>query len=107
MSIELELEKMGENSVRASKDIRSLNERDKNNILKSIIVSLEKNKKNILDANLLDISNSENSLSKAMVDRLMLDDERFDGILSSIENVISLEDPVGNKLYSNKSQMEC
>ena len=41
MSIELELEKMGENSVRASKDIRSLNERDKNNILKSIIVSLE------------------------------------------------------------------
>ena len=39
MSIELELEKMGENSVRASKDIRSLNERDKNNILKSIIVS--------------------------------------------------------------------
>lgn len=45
MSIELELEKMGENSVRASKDIRSLNERDKNNILKSIIVSLEKNKK--------------------------------------------------------------
>ena len=37
MSIELELEKMGENSVRASKDIRSLNERDKNNILKSII----------------------------------------------------------------------
>ena len=102
MSIELELEKMGENSVRASKDIRSLNERDKNNILKSIVVSLEKNKKNILDANSLDISNSENSLSKAMVDRLMLDDERFDGILSSIENVISLEDPVGNKLYSNK-----
>ena len=102
MSIELELEKMGENSVRASKDIRSLNERDKNNILKSIIVSLEKNKKNILDANSLDISNSENSLSKAMVDRLMLDNERFDGILSSIENVISLEDPVGNKLYSNK-----
>ena len=39
MRIELELEKMGENSVRASKDIRSLNERDKNNILKSIIVS--------------------------------------------------------------------
>ena len=96
MSIELELEKMGENSVRASKDIRSLNERDKNNILKSIIVSLKKNKKNILDANSLDISNSENSLSNAMVDRLMLDDERFDGILSSIENVISLEDPVGN-----------
>ena len=58
MSIELELEKMGENSVRASKDIRSLNERDKNNILKSIIVSLKKNKKNILDANSLDISNS-------------------------------------------------
>ena len=71
MSIELELEKMGENSVRASKDIRSLNERDKNNILKSIIVSLEKNKKNILDANSLDISNSENSLSKAMIDRLI------------------------------------
>ena len=45
MSVELELEKMGEKSVRASKDIRSLNKTDKNNILKLIIVSLEKNKK--------------------------------------------------------------
>ena len=32
MSIELELEKMGKKSLRASKDIRSLSERDKNNI---------------------------------------------------------------------------
>ena len=102
MSINVELNTLGFESVTASKEIRSFSEDKKNKILEEIISSLEKNKKEILDANNLDIQESEKNLSKAMIDRLLLNDERYEGIINSIKNVIALNDPVGNVLFSNQ-----
>ena len=102
MSINVELNTLGFESVTASKEIRSFSEDKKNKILEEIISSLEKNKKEILDANNLDIQESEKKLSKAMIDRLLLNDERYEGIINSIKNVIALNDPVGNVLFSNQ-----
>ena len=102
MSINIELNTLGFESVTASKEIRSFSEDKKNKILEEIISSLEKNKKEILDANNLDIQESEKNLSKAMIDRLLLNDERYEGIINSIKNVIALNDPVGNVLFSNQ-----
>jgi glutamate-5-semialdehyde dehydrogenase len=102
MSINVELNTLGFESVTASKEIRSFSEDKKNKILDEIISSLEKNKKEILDANNLDIQESEKKLSKAMIDRLLLNDERYEGIINSIKNVIALNDPVGNVLFSNQ-----
>ena len=75
MSINIELNTLGFESVTASKEIRSFSEDKKNKILEEIISSLEKNKKEILDANNLDIQESEKKLSKAMIDRFLLIDE--------------------------------
>ena len=102
MSINIELNTLGFESVTASKEIRSFSEDKKNKILDEIISSLEKNKKEILDANNLDIQESEKKLSKAMIDRLLLNDERYEGIINSIKNVIALNDPVGNVQFSNQ-----
>ena len=102
MSINIELNTLGFESVTASKEIRSFSEDKKNKILEEIISSLEKNKKEILDANNLDIQESEKKLSKAMIDRLLLNDERYEEIINSIKNVIALNDPVGNVLFSNQ-----
>ena len=102
MSINVELNTLGFESVTASKEIRSFSEDKKNKILEEIISSLEKNKKEILDANNLDIQESEKNLSKAMIDRLLLNDERYEGIINSIKNVIALNDPVGNIQFSNQ-----
>ena len=102
MSLENELDNLGKESVVASQEIKSLSKHEKNELLKAIIESLKNDKDLILKANKRDIEESQNKLSNAMVDRLMLDDQRFEGILESIKNVISLDDPTGNILFTNE-----
>ena len=102
MSLENELDNLGKESVVASQEIKSLSKHEKNELLKAIIESLKNDKDLILKANKRDIEESQNKLSNAMIDRLMLDDQRFEGILESIKNVISLDDPTGNILFTNE-----
>jgi glutamate-5-semialdehyde dehydrogenase len=55
----------------------------------------------ILTANALDMQAAADAgLSGAMLDRLMLDGGRLEGIACAIENVASLEDPVGQVIDS-------
>ncbi|MHA7820579.1 MAG: glutamate-5-semialdehyde dehydrogenase [Erythrobacter sp.] len=50
----------------------------------------------ILAANALDLeAGRANGLSKAMLDRLMLDDERLEGVAAALEAIADLPDPVG------------
>ena len=50
----------------------------------------------ILEANAKDLeAGRENGLSKAMLDRLALDEERLEGVAAGVEAVASLPDPVG------------
>ena len=55
----------------------------------------------IIKANDKDVSEAQEKLSKSMIDRLQLNEERIDGIIQSIETVISLPDPIGNILFTN------
>ena len=102
MNIKEYLENLGNNSLQASKEIKPLSADEKNALLNSIISCLKKDMNSILEANRKDIELCEEKISKAMVDRLLLNEERFNGIIKSIENVISLSDPVGNILLTNK-----
>ena len=102
MNIKEYLENLGNNSLQASKEIKPLPTDEKNALLNSIISCLKKDMNSILEANRKDIELCEEKISKAMVDRLLLNEERFNGIIKSIENVISLSDPVGNILLTNK-----
>ena len=102
MKIENELDILGKDSVVASQEIKSLGKKEKNELLNAIIETLKSDKDQILEANKLDIEVSQDKLSNAMLDRLMLDDERFEGIIESIKNVITLDDPTGNILFTNE-----
>ena len=47
------------------------------------------------------VGEAKEKLSDSMIDRLQLNEERIDGIIQSIETVISLPDPIGNILFTN------
>ncbi|HOM65968.1 MAG TPA: glutamate-5-semialdehyde dehydrogenase [Ignavibacteriales bacterium] len=68
----------------------------KNDFLKNLSTFIDINREKILNANELDIKNAEQKqLSKALIDRLKLDNKRLDGIIRSLEEIIQLPDPVG------------
>ena len=101
MNIEKYLNQLGENSVIASNKIKSLTLDEKNALLESISKSIIEDRSDIIKANDKDIIEAQEKLSKSMIDRLQLNEERIDGIIQSIETVISLPDPIGNILFTN------
>jgi len=72
---------------------------DKNKALLRMAEAIKQNKNRILEANIKDveIANRE-KLSKALVDRLKLDDSKINDIVKSTKSVAELEDPVGKTL---------
>ncbi|OEE69922.1 glutamate-5-semialdehyde dehydrogenase [Enterovibrio norvegicus FF-33] len=71
----------------------------KNQALAVIADELEANAASILAANAKDIdAGREAGLPDAMLDRLLLNDERLAGIAADVRNVISLSDPVGSEM---------
>ncbi len=53
----------------------------------------------ILDANAKDLNTAkERGLSKAMIDRLTLDDQRVEAMAKGLETIASQEDPVGDEM---------
>ena len=68
----------------------------KNRALRSVMAEIDKRRYQILDANAKDVENAiKADVKESLVDRLRLNSERIDGILSSIQIVIEQTDPVG------------
>lgn len=96
MDIQEYIETLGRNAKVAEAEVTQLREPQKNEVLKAIAAKLRSNSGEILKANALDIAAAEtNGMSKAMIDRLTLTEQRIDGIAQGVEKVISLPDPVG------------
>ncbi|CAK2753260.1 glutamate-5-semialdehyde dehydrogenase [Vibrio crassostreae] len=73
----------------------------KNKALAVIADELEANAATILEANAKDIElGREAGLTDALLDRLLLNEERLTGIANDVRNVISLNDPVGSEIDS-------
>ncbi len=71
----------------------------KNKALAIIADELEANAATILEANAKDIElGREAGLTDALLDRLLLNEERLTGIANDVRNVISLNDPVGSEI---------
>lgn len=95
-SLRKNLIEMGEKSKEASRELSKLNTLEKNNILKSIKKSLLENKENIIEENKIDIkSGKELGLSEGLLDRLLLDDSRVLSMANSVDDLIDIEDPIG------------
>lgn len=68
----------------------------KNNALLAIADALENKKNDIIEANKIDMLAGEKAgLNSGLLDRLLLDSDRIDGIASAVRDVAALDDPCG------------
>ncbi|MEZ9411520.1 MULTISPECIES: glutamate-5-semialdehyde dehydrogenase [Vibrio] len=97
----MDLTNMGIAAKDAAFHLATASTAQKNKALAIIADELEANAATILEANAKDIDlGREAGLTDALLDRLLLNEERLTGIANDVRNVISLNDPVGSEIDS-------
>ncbi|PMK10927.1 glutamate-5-semialdehyde dehydrogenase [Vibrio splendidus] len=97
----MDLTNMGIAAKDAAFHLATASTAQKNKALAIIADELEANAATILEANAKDIElGREAGLTDALLDRLLLNEERLTGIANDVRNVISLHDPVGSEMDS-------
>jgi len=95
--------KVGQQSVKASAELKSLSTKAKDNLLLSIAENIRNEKDKIITANNEDLNLAKkNKMPKAMLNRLMLDSDRIESIAKSVEEIVKLPDPIGKNLYETE-----
>ncbi|UFH60121.1 glutamate-5-semialdehyde dehydrogenase [Sulfurovum mangrovi] len=86
-------------SKNASRVLMTISGAEKKRILLAMAQGLRDNTQALINANALDMkAGEENSLSSALMDRLLLDESRIEGMAVAIEEIAALKDPVGRIL---------
>lgn len=87
---------LGRAAKQASASLRVLSAGTKNRALAAIGTEVDRRRGAIKKANAIDLERGRQAgLSKAMLDRLALDDSRIEGLRASLSEIAALEDPVG------------
>jgi len=89
------LKQIGINAKKALPVLNNLDEQKINKVLLSYNQLLLKNKKQILQENMKDVKNTK---KKHLVDRLILNDQRIEGIRSSINEIFKFKSPLNKTL---------
>lgn len=90
------MQTVGKQARAASRALAAANTGEKNAALMSIYDALKDAKSDILSANKIDMDNGQkNDLDAALLDRLELNDARFEGMLQGLKDVSTLPDPIG------------
>lgn len=96
-----EVKLKGRQAREASYSLAGVTTKEKNEALALIAEQLITDKEIILEANEKDLKlGEENGISKAVLDRIMLNEERIKDMSHAIKLLIELEDPVGEVLES-------
>ena len=97
------LEEIGKAARQAAWELAPLSSARKNELLLCIAGMLEAEAAAILQANALDVAEARSAgLSEAMIDRLMLNPQRLEGIIADVRQVVRLLDPVGEIIDGRK-----
>lgn len=97
------LTEIGKRAKDAAAKLAVTSTEEKNRILLSMANALRENCDKILEANAIDIENGrKNNMSESLIDRLMLNKDRIEGMAKGIEDVIKLPDPVGRILWETE-----
>jgi glutamate-5-semialdehyde dehydrogenase len=92
---------MGMAAEAASRELATLTTRQKNEALLAIADELELQIEAILSQNALDLSDGRaNGLTNALLDRLILNEQRVAGLAADTRRIVDLPDPVGSELES-------
>ena len=95
MSIITEL---AQQAKEAAQVLSILDEAKKNAVLSDMAAAIRANKSAIVEVNEKEVERAkENHLDAAMIDRLILNDERIEAMAEGIEVIIGLDDPVGQE----------
>ena len=87
---------VGKQARTSSRALAAANTGVKNAALLAIYDELQSAKQDILSANKIDMDNGQtNHLDAALLDRLELNDARFDSMLQGLKDVANLPDPIG------------
>lgn len=83
----------------ASKSLSYASSDSKNNALKLIANHIKKDKNKILEANIIDVELAKkNNITGALLDRLILNESRINDMVKGLDNIISLDDPIGSEI---------
>jgi len=93
------LENIGKNSRKAFEDLKSIKHDKIKKVLESYNKSLLKNKQKIIRENKKDVKNIKR---KNLIDRLILNEKRIEGIRHSINEISKFKNPIGQVLESWK-----
>ena len=96
MNIKDYMNNLGISAKEASRVLAASSTEVKNNALKAIADRLEQQRDSLIQANQIDMDKGrENGLDAALLDRLELNNERIDGMIEGLAQVVALPDPVG------------
>ena len=99
--LSLKLNEIGLNAKKAQSHIAFSKHLIRNNALLNTAVNLRKNIKEIISINKKDVLNAkQNKLKDSFIDRLFLDASRVEAMSKSLEDISSLNDPLGKNLSS-------
>ncbi|WP_438767614.1 glutamate-5-semialdehyde dehydrogenase [Kushneria sp. TE3] len=87
---------LGQQARRASSLLRSSTTQQRNEALAAMARELSTQREAVLEANARDMARGKTEgLSEALMDRLLLTPERIDAMISGLDTVASLPDPIG------------
>ena len=91
----------------SSLKLANLSSELKNSALKAVADSIEANKQKIFDANAQDLSDAQKmveagELSQAVFNRLKLDENKMNAMISGVRDLIKLEDPINKCLRAHE-----
>ena len=100
----MDLKKTCEKLRKGSTELSLQNAATKNKVLSAVAKALDSERDAILSANKKDIENAKaNGIPDSLIDRLTLDDKRINGIIESLNIVISQSDPIGEEIAGWKT----
>lgn len=96
MSLESYMNQIGQQARAASRLLVKASTEHKNSALLAMADALENARPRLIEENTKDIKNGkEKGLDAALLDRLLLNDARIDGMIEGLRQVAALPDPIG------------
>ena len=94
-SVEI-IKQLGINAKKAAAELANIHNEQKNEALYNLKEDLTKFSSEIIEINNKDIENAyAMKLSSALIDRLTLNEERINGMVNCLDEIINLKDPTG------------